>query len=62
MSADSLAKFLEDEIDEGSWLLLDFHEEMVFDEGDPEDCWKLALEKLGVGPMAFLMMAKGESA
>jgi len=53
---------LEGEIDEGSWLLLDFHEEMVFDENEPEECWQQALERLGVNPMAFLMMAKGESA
>ena len=53
---------LEEEIDEGSWLLMDFEDELVFDEHEPEACWQHALALIGVNPMAFLMMGKVGSA
>lgn len=49
---------LEDEIEDGSWLFLDFQEDLVFGELEPDECWDEALARLGVNPMAFLMMAK----
>lgn len=49
---------LEEEFEDGSWLFLDFQEDLVFNECDPDDCWDNALARLGVNPMAFLMMGK----
>lgn len=48
---------LEAEIDEGSWLLLDFEKDLFFD-SSPALHWEEALERLGVEPTAFLMMGK----
>lgn len=48
---------LESEIDDGSWLLLDFDEEFFFD-CHPGLYWEDALQRLGVDPTAFLMMGK----
>lgn len=48
---------LESEIEEGSWLLLDFDDDFVFDAVAGVH-WEDALERLGVEPTAFLMMAK----
>lgn len=49
---------LEEEIEEGSWLFLEFEEDLILDQPDPEECWEDALERLGVNPMAFLMMGE----
>lgn len=46
---------LESEIEDGSWLLMDFDDEFLFD-SLPEVHWEDALERLGVDPAAFLMM------
>ncbi len=48
---------LEEEIEEGSWLMLDFDDDFVFDSA-PGVHWDDALERIGVDPTAFLMMAK----
>ena len=48
---------LEAEIEEGSWLLLDFDDDFVFDRL-PRLHWDEALERIGVDPTAFLMMGK----
>ena len=52
---------LEAEIEDGSWLFLDFQEDMVLD-GPPEERWAAALSRLGVDPMAFMMMGKAGTA
>jgi putative transcriptional regulator len=52
---------LETEIEEGSWLVQDFDESLIF-ETEPADRWRHALEMLGVQPTAFLMMGKLGSA
>ena len=49
---------LEEELEEGSWLFLEFQEDLIFDDRDADDCWDDALARLGVAPMAFLMMGK----
>ncbi len=48
---------LEAEIEDGSWLILDFEEDLFFD-SIPAYNWDQALNRLGVDPTAFLMMAK----
>lgn len=48
---------LEDEIEDGAWLVLPWDEGLLFPE-DAEVCWSTALAALGVDPMAFLMMGK----
>lgn len=48
---------LEEEIDDGSWLLLDFEEDFFFD-ALPTLHWEDALQRLGVNATAFLMMGK----
>lgn len=48
---------LETEIEEGSWLMLDFDGDFLLD-SLPDVHWDEALERLGVDPAAFLMMAK----
>lgn len=48
---------LESEIEDGSWLVLDFEEDLFFD-SIPAYNWEQALNRLGVDPTAFLMMAK----
>lgn len=48
---------LEEELEDGSWLCLGFDEDLVFKRGE-EDAWALALERLGVSPMAFTLMGK----
>ncbi len=48
---------LESEIEDGSWLMLDFDDDFLFDRGATVH-WDEALERLGVDPTAFLMMAK----
>ena len=48
---------LEAEIDDGSWLLLDFEEDFFFD-ALPAVHWEDALDRIGVNPTAFLMMGK----
>ena len=53
---------LEEEIDEGSWLFLDFQDDLIFWEMETEECWDEALKRLGVSPMAFLMMGKAAKA
>lgn len=52
---------LEDEIEDGSWLMCDFDEDLLRHD-DPGSLWKTALDRTGVHPTAFLMMAKGDSA
>lgn len=42
---------LEDELREGSWLPLDYDEALVFADGEPDDIWQRAMDRLGVGPM-----------
>ncbi len=52
---------LESEIEEGSWLMLDFDEDLVLpDDGDA--AWSAALERLGVDETVFMMMGKAGSA
>lgn len=51
---------LEDEIEDGSWLMCDFSQDLLLHE-DPKTLWKKALDQTGVHPTAFLMMAKGDS-
>ena len=51
---------LEGEIEEGSWLMCSFDEELL-DIEDVEKLWDTSLERTGVDPTAFLMMARGES-
>lgn len=51
---------LEDEIGEGSWLMLDFDEELVFDV-PAERMWQKALDQLGIDEMAFTLMGKGDA-
>lgn len=43
------------EIEDGSWLLLDFDDEFLL-ESLPDLQWEDALDRLGVDPTAFLMM------
>jgi putative transcriptional regulator len=52
---------LEAEIGEGSWLLADFDDSLIFD-GSPFDCWTRALDEIGIDPTTFLMMGKVGSA
>lgn len=52
---------LEDEIAEGSWLLLDFDESLMFST-DLEAVWATALGRLGVSEASFAMMAKAGQA
>ena len=52
---------LETEIEEGSWLMLDFDGDFLLD-SLPGVHWEDALERLGVDPTAFLMMAKSGTA
>ncbi|MFB6264379.1 MAG: YqgE/AlgH family protein [Bradymonadaceae bacterium] len=49
---------LEGEIEEGSWLAVDFEEKLLL-ETDPEDCWEAALEVVGIDPASFMMMGGG---
>lgn len=52
---------LESEVEEGAWLMADFEEELL--RSTPADaCWERALEEIGVGPTAFLMMGSVGSA
>lgn len=48
---------LESEIEDGSWLILDFEEDLFFD-SIPASNWDQALGRLGVDATAFLMMGK----
>jgi putative transcriptional regulator len=48
---------LEGELEEGSWLCLGFDDELLF-EVKAEEAWSLALDRLGVSPMAFTLMGK----
>lgn len=48
---------LEQEIGEGSWLLLDFDDSFVL-ESQPDGLWDAALGRLGVDETTFLMMGK----
>jgi putative transcriptional regulator len=48
---------LEKEIGEGSWLMLDFDEDLVLAPGG--STWETALERLGVDETTFMMMGKG---
>lgn len=48
---------LQREIGEGSWLMLDFDEEMVL-ESQAEGLWDVALQRLGVDETTFMMMGK----
>lgn len=48
---------LEEEIGEGSWLLADFDDSLIF-ETQPFDRWKRALDEMKVDPMSFLMMGE----
>jgi putative transcriptional regulator len=49
---------LEQEIGEGSWLMLEFDEQFVLD-ARADDIWDAALARLGVNETAFMMMGKG---
>lgn len=46
---------LEEEIGEGSWLMLDFDEDLVL---DSDGVWDLALDRLGLDETIFMMMGK----
>lgn len=48
---------LEAEIGEGSWLVTDFDDALIFDVA-PAGRWQRALERIGVDPMTFLMMGQ----
>lgn len=48
---------LEDEIGEGSWLLADFDDALIF-ESNPFDCWTNALNEIGIDPTTFMMMGE----
>jgi len=48
---------LETEIEEGSWLMLDFDEDLVFGL-ELETSWNAALERLGIDETTFMMMGK----
>lgn len=52
---------LETEIEEGSWLILDFDDTWVLG-GEAENMWDEALARLGVDETAFMMMGKAGSA
>ncbi|RAL21237.1 hypothetical protein DL240_13990 [Lujinxingia litoralis] len=52
---------LEEEIEEGSWLMLDFAPHSFF-HPRPGAQWEESLAELGVDPAAFLMMARSGSA
>jgi putative transcriptional regulator len=52
---------LEEEIEDGSWLMCSFDEKLLLHD-DQQSLWKTALDRTGVHPTAFLMMAKGDSA
>lgn len=52
---------LEQEIEEGSWLLDDFHAESFF-QTRYDAQWDEALARIGVNPTAFMMMARSGSA
>lgn len=52
---------LETEIEEGSWLMLDFDEEFVFDHNF-ETLWDHAVDRLGIDETIFTMMGKAGSA
>jgi putative transcriptional regulator len=49
---------LEGEIEEGSWLAIDFEETLIRDTA-PEDCWEAALDTVGLDPASFMMMGDG---
>lgn len=49
---------LEHEIEEGSWLAVDFDETLLL-ETDPDDCWEAALDLVGLDPASFMMMGGG---
>lgn len=51
---------LEDEIGDGSWLMIDFDPNIIA--CDPHQMWALALETLGVDETTFAMMGKAGSA
>ncbi len=52
---------LESEIDEGSWLALDFDAEFLWEVSQGE-YWDRALDRLGVDAMSFMMMGKAGKA
>ena len=52
---------LEGEIEEGSWLMADFDEDLICNT-PPGQCWQKALDQIGVDPTAFMMMGKVGSA
>ena len=52
---------LENEVEEGSWLMLDFDEALIMST-EPDEMWNAALARLGVDETAFLMMGKAGSA
>lgn len=49
---------LESEIEEGSWLAVDFEESLLL-ETEPENCWEAALDTVGLDPASFMMMGEG---
>ncbi len=49
---------LESEIEEGSWLVADFDDSLIF-ECAAQNCWDRALAKIGVDPTAFLDDGQG---
>lgn len=49
---------LASEIEEGSWLVLDFDEGFLTEPIPRGEIWRDALDQLGVPPAAFLMMSK----
>jgi putative transcriptional regulator len=52
---------LESEIEEGSWLAIDFEADLLVDT-PPADRWEAALDTVGLDPASFLMMGRGGSA
>lgn len=52
---------LEGELEEGAWLIGEFDDRLLY-ETEADDRWERALEAIGVGPTAFLMMGSVGSA
>lgn len=52
---------LEQEINDGSWLLTDFEENRVID-ADPGTLWNAILSEMGIDETTFLLMGKGGTA
>jgi len=49
---------LEGEIEEGSWLAVDFDDTLLL-ETEPDERWEAALDIVGLDPQSFIMMGEG---